>query len=332
MLQLPRLDTAIPMRLQPRASRQRGARLAQAVMGAGLVREEHVPARLDGGYLGVAEKALRAWLAENAATQCLHLKFVMSIGPQEVVDTFGTVAERRDEGAVIEWYCRGKAFPVGPELERLERLHPRLGMTVLSTLEEAAWRTVPIYSPLMILEAASNVYWCGDEDEDEAIQMSCETEEEARDMAASMVTRKLVDEAYPAWALRRARGRRDLGTRTLRRCLSTLKDRRARAVIQDVIALRDVPLPKRDWTDREGDFMGFAGVLTWGKHDDLTFRVIDDYEQMAGESGEYFEDCGRVILDSLRADALSAWIETMRPWFQAVRLIDGLLCKLCGRS
>lgn len=330
MLQLPRLDNSIPLRLQPRASRQRGARLAQAVMDAGLVRDEHVPAHLDNGYLRVAEKALQAWLIENAATQCLRLRFVMSIGPQEVVDTFGTVAERRDEGAVIEWYCSGKAFPVGPELERLERLHPRLGLTVLSTLEEAAWRTVPIYSPLMILEAASRVYWCGDDDEGEAIAMSCETEEEARDMAASMVTRKLVDAAYPAWALRRARRPRDLGTRTLRRCLSTLKDRRAREVVEDVIALRETPLPKRDWTGREGDFVGFAGVLTWGKNDDLTFRVIDDYEQMAGESGEYFEDCGSVFLDSLQGDAVSAWIESMGPWFKAVRLIDGLLCKLCA--
>jgi PRTRC genetic system protein F len=330
MLQLPQIDTGIPLHLQPRASRQRGARLVQAVLEAGLVREEHVPRSLNNGCVRVAESALHTWLNESVGTlHHLRLRFVMAVGPQEVVDTFGSQAERRGEGAVVEWSCEGRAFPVGPELERLERVLPRLGMTVLSALEEAAWRTVPMYSPMMILEVASRVYWCGDEDERDAIAMSCETADEARDMAASMVTRRLVDDAYPAWALRRPRRLRDLGTRTLRRCLSTIQDQRARAAIQDVIALRETPLPKRDWTDREGDFVGFAGALTWGEKDDLTFRVIDDFEQQASESGEYFEDCGRAILDSVGAEALAAWMNSMRPWFNAVRLIDGLLSKLC---
>ena len=328
MLQLPRFDPAIPLSLTPRASRQRGALLAKAMINSGLVRDEHLPARTDASHLKVAQAALRSWVNEQLGSlRGLRPKFVMAVGPHDLEHSFGEHAGRRD-GAVIEWSCEGGAFAVGPELERLERLWPRLGMTVLAVLEEAAWRTVPLYSPQMILEAASRIYWCGDEDEREAIAMSCQTEDEARDMAASMVTREMVEAAYPAWALRRGKRMREISTRTLRGGLRMVRDRRARAVIEDVIALRGIPLPKRDWRDREGDFAGFAGALTWGEKDQLSFRVVDDYEQMMGESGEYFEDCGRVFIDPAHDGALSGWIESMKPWFKAVRLIDSLLHKL----
>lgn len=332
MLQLPSLHTAIPMHLQPQSSRQRCARLANAVFGAGLIRAEHVRARGTDNYLPVAQRALQDWINERlTGLRCLRPRFTMVVGDLDLDDSFGTLAGHHD-GAVIEWFGYGDTFDVGPELERLEALHPRLGMTVLSAFEEAAWKTLPIYTPLMVLEAACDTYWCGDDDEEQAVEMSCQSEQEMQDMRENMVTRKMVDATYPQWALGYRRRRRNIGTRTLKVLRDTLSDGRARALIDDVLALRKLTLPRRDWSDREGRFMGYAGLLTWGKQDRLSLRVVDDYQQMIGESGDYFEDSGREFIRLDEPQALSSWMASMVPWCAALKLVDGLLHKLCRGS
>jgi PRTRC genetic system protein F len=334
MLQLPSLDPAIPLRLEPLASRQRCARLAQAVLDAGLVREQHVPARFTGDYRHVAQAALRGWLNEQfAGLQCLAPKFTMVVGQLELDDTFGEQRGSKD-GAVIEWFGYGGLFEVGPGLERLERGHPRLGMTVLTAIEEAAWRVMPIYTPLMVMEAASDTYWCGEDDEDEAVRMSCASEEDERDMRENMVTRAMIEKVYPPWALGYRKRRRNIGKRALNALRESVRDPGTRAAIDGVIKLRALlpHLQVPDWSFREGRFIGFAGLMTWGRGDDISQRVVDDYQSMIGESGDYFEDCGRQFVPLDDPQVLARWIASMQPWCEALRLIDGLLHTLIGGS
>jgi len=141
-----------------------------------------------------------------------------------------------------------------------------------------------------------------------------------------MVTRAMFDATFPAWALG---GRaRSLGRRTLRQLADAADDRRIGDVIECVLRLLDVDLPDYDWSMREGRFVGFSGVLAWGPKDELTTRVLDDYEQMVGESGDYFEPCGEDTLGAGDHETIAGWFAYMRKWCAGVKALDELTCRL----
>jgi hypothetical protein len=71
-------------------------------------------------------------------------------------------------------------------------------------------------------------------------------------------------------------------------------------VIESLMGVLGVDPPTYDWSFREGRFVGFSGVLAWGREDELTGRVLDDYEQMVSESGDYFETCGELTIARCR--------------------------------
>ena len=73
-------------------------------------------------------------------------------------------------------------------------------------------------------------------------------------------------------------------------------DRVLEVLTERLISVLVVDLPNYDWSYREGRFVGFSGVLAWGREDELTGRVLDDYEQMVSESGDYFETCGELTI------------------------------------
>jgi hypothetical protein len=73
-----------------------------------------------------------------------------------------------------------------------------------------------------------------------------------------------------------------------------------------------VPAKAPQAQDQEGYFIGFAGVLTW-REDGRHPRVVDDFEQMVGESGEFFEESGTCEIDLCGPDALLRWVKDMEP-------------------
>jgi PRTRC genetic system protein F len=331
MFQLPHIDSRIPTALVPRDSRLRGALMARAMLQAGVITERTLPARLDADHLKTCQRALQTWLHDAlSSVQFLRPLFRLTLGePADIGLTTGDGKGLPKPGAEIAWYGTGGVRSVGPALEQLENVRPRLGMTVLRTIEHAAWRTLPLFTPSMALEAASEAYWYGEEDEEMALDESCGADEAARaDMRENMLTRQMFDETFPPWALHWRNCDKGLSNWTLRRCAAEMRNRRVVAVIKDVLAIKAIKLPEADGSQREGRFIGFAGLLSWGERDALSLRVVDDYQQMIGESGEYFEECGsrRVAIDS--PEGFGAWLNEMDGWCRTVRLLDGLIVKL----
>jgi PRTRC genetic system protein F len=207
-------------------------------------------------------------------------------------------------------------------------------MTVLRIIEDRSWRTLPLFTPGTALDVARDFYWYGEEDEETALQESWGDDADAREeMRAGMVNRALFDTTFPKWALPGAGQRRPLRTRQIAEAAELAigsAGPRIRGVIQDACALMRLRLPTRapQAQDQEGYFIGFAGVLTWRDDDPVTPRVVDDFEQMVGESGEFFEESGTCEVDLCGPDALLRWVKDMEPWFSAVRLIDSLIFRL----
>ncbi|HQR77633.1 MAG TPA: PRTRC system protein F, partial [Burkholderiaceae bacterium] len=274
MFQLPVVDPGIPCALVPQASRRRGALLARTLLRTGIVDAALMPARPGPDHLRNCQTVLEGWVRrELGALRMLRPYFAMNL--REAGSDAGHAV---GPSCTIEW--GGESFGVrcvGPALEFLERHQPRLGRTVLQVLERQAFRTLPIYTPAIVMECASDVYWYGESDEDMALEEACgDDADERKAMRDNMVTRAMFDSTFPGWALG---GRsRPVGRRTLQHIAESASDRRVANVIESLISVLGVDLPNYDWSFREGRFVGFSGVLAWGREDELTTRVLDDYE------------------------------------------------------
>lgn len=334
MLALPRIDPDIPLRLVPVAARQRGAHLARVLIQAGLIDARTLPARMDADHIATCRAALTAWLNQRlCGLRCLRPMFSLGLHEAAGSEFAGEHDGYRLRGQ-IAWYGGGGTWCVGPALECLEAFHARLGMTVLRIIEDRSWRTLPLFTPGTALDVARDFYWYGEEDEETALQESWGDDADAREaMRAGMVTRTLFDATYPKWALPGASQRRPLRTRQIAEAAEQAigsAGPRIQGVIQDAGALMRLRVPARapQAQDQEGYFIGFAGVLTWREDDPVTPRVVDDFEQMVGESGEFFEESGTCEVDLCGPEALLRWVKDMEPWFAAVRLIDSLIFRL----
>ena len=335
MLALPGLDPDIPLRLVPKAAKQRGAQLAKVLIDAGLINADTLPARPGADHMATCGAALVAWLNQQlSGLRCLRPTFSLSLSES----TDGDPASDGDAVTLhgqIAWYGSGGTWCIGAALERLEDLHPRLGLTVLRVLEDQSWRTLPLFTASTALDVAMDLYWYGEESEEVALEEAWGDDQERREeMRSGMVTRALFDAAFPKWALWCASRCRPLGHRALAAIAKRVTCARVLSVIDDVRALARLRLPERtrQEQEQEGYFIGFAGVLAWSPDDPVTPRVVDDFEQMVGESGEFVEESGTRDVDLSDPDDLLAWVKDMAPWFEAVRLIDGLIFKLADRN
>ena len=335
MLALPGLDPDIPLRLVPKAAKHRGAQLAKVLIDAGLINADTLPTRLGADHMATCRAALTAWLNRKlSGLRCLRPTFSLSLSEP----TQGDAASDGDAVTLhgqIAWYGGGGTWCVGAALECLEDIHPRLGLTVLRVIEDQSWRTLPLFTASTALEVAMDIYWYGEANEEVALEEAWGDDQERREeMRDGMVTRALFEGTFPAWALRGTTRRRPLGHRALAAIAKRVTCARVRSVIDDVRALARLRLPERalQAQDKEGNFIGFAGVPAWSPDDPVTPRVVDDFEQMVGESGEFFEESGTREVDLSDPDDLLAWVKDMAPWFEAVRLIDGLIFKLADRN
>jgi PRTRC genetic system protein F len=259
MFQLPSIDPSIPCTLVPQASRRRGALLARTLIRAGAFDAALMPSRPGPDHIKTCQTVLEGWVRrELGALRMLRPYFGMHLR-----ETGNDASQAVGPTCRIEW--GGESFGVrcvGPALECLERHRPRLGRTVLRALERYAFRTLPIYTPAVVMECASDVYWYGECDEEMALEEACgDDAEERKSMRDSMVTRAMFDSTFPCWALE---GRtRLLGRRTLLQIAESASDRRIASVIESVLGLLAMNPPGYDWAFREGRFVGYSGVLAW---------------------------------------------------------------------
>jgi len=296
---------------------------------AGILNDTTLPKRLSADHVETCRAALTAWLNQNlTGLKFLRPSFSLTLGSSE-----GSDAQTTNQGelpATITWYGGGGGtWDLGSALEWLERSSSGLGRTVLRVLERQSQRTLPLVTPREVLSFASACYWCGENDEVMVLEESCgEDEQELEAMRAGMVKRSDFDAAYPEWTLKYPRKRPELSRTALRALRTTIKSERVRAILDDVIALKDINLPQPNHADLEGFPVGFGGLVLWGKNDQFTRRVLDDFDQMVGESGDYYEECGVREIDACDPNGLMEWQEEMKPWFAVVRLLDALMSKL----
>jgi PRTRC genetic system protein F len=338
-LSLPRLGASVPRKIVPGRLGAANAAITRFLLDAKAFRDSDLPEACDDS-MRACERALANWIARQIGPlRCLRPTFHM-----QVLDSFAHTIDRCRQGSdrelppyaavEVSWSESGvQERPVGRRLEELEAAGPGLGATVLHVLHRQALRAYPLFTPTVACDMASWVYWYGEEDEETALDMQCGDDEEAREAArAEMVSRDLLDDAFPAWARtwprRRTKDRSPnlWSTIDLRRAAERLTDPRQRAIVGDAIALARLPIADDFRCDCDGEFVGFGAVLSWTEGD-LTTRVFDDLMQHAQE-GECCDRMGEQRMALSAPAAMTQWQRAMRPRFKAIALIDRLIGRL----
>jgi PRTRC genetic system protein F len=81
------------------------------------------------------------------------------------------------------------------------------GSVILHVLCRQSAFVYPLFTPDIACDVATYLYWCGEDDEETALDMNCgEDEEEREAMRAEMVSKATLEASYPAWARRWPRG------------------------------------------------------------------------------------------------------------------------------
>lgn len=340
-LTLPRLAESVPRKIVPGGLGAANASISRFLLDAKAFRDADLPESFDDS-MRACEQALANWVArEIGPLRCLRPSFHMQVlnGQGNTIDRYREAKGREPVeygGVEISW-CEASVqeWPVGRRLEELQTALPGLGATVLHVLHRQSLRAFPLFTPEVAREFASWVYWYGEEDEETALDMHCGDDEAEREATrAEMVTRDLLDDAFPVWARtwpgRQSREQGPVGWKTidLRKALPLLADPRQRAIVTDAIALARLRIEDEFRCDCDGEFVGFGAVLSWSESD-LTTRVFDDLMQQAHE-GECYDRMGEVRIALNTPSAMSKWQGAMRPRFRAIGLIDRLIGALSG--
>ncbi|PND30196.1 PRTRC system protein F [Achromobacter pulmonis] len=337
-LTLPRLSGAVPRTVVPGVLAAANTRIARFLIDADVFGAADIPESWDDS-LRACEQAIAACIRrEIGPLHCLRPGFGMHVLDADGFPIGGySVGRASDKPRVytaVEVYwgeTSEQAWPVGQRLQALEAALPGLGRTVLQALREGCAQVYPLFTPDIACDVASMIYWCGEENEEIALDMNCGDDEKEREaMRCDMLTRAELDETYPEW-VRQWMGqtaKKRPGRCSLRRAVKTLTDPGLRQIAADALSLSRLQCDDTFRPEIEGEYVGFGAVLSW-EDGDLTTRIYDDLLQLAHQS-EFCERMGEFTIALNDPGALGAWVRAMRPRFRAIGLIDRLIHQLAA--
>jgi len=265
------------------------------------------------------------WIEQQVAgMQCLplHVRLVMGKADEEFT------GRPAGQGMVTAlWSSTCEPFTVGPALDALEALLPGLGQTVLTTIDLTGPMLVPAFTAWDAMGVAQEYFWQGEPNEEVALDEMCGDDEAEREaMRDGMVTRKMVDEAFPSWSTMWPKRRKKVSLRALATVAESARSVKARRVADLVFALRRLRLKDECRPQGDGWFIGFGPVLMW-RDNDLTTRIFDDFCNDACQS-ETVDWCGEHRFDLLDESSVKVWMALMKPRFKGIRLLDNLIFEL----
>ncbi|MDR0634134.1 MAG: PRTRC system protein F [Azoarcus sp.] len=324
---LPRIDARVPPRVTPARTVAANGDISEFLLDADVLSPSDIPSAWRDS-LDACEQTLARWInREIGPLSCLTPVFSLNIlrrggGYDDAPSSPGDC-----EALEIGWWEGDiDPWPIGAGLEALARQARGLGAIVLHVLDRQSRLAYPLFTPAVAHEVASMLYWYGENDEEAALDMSCEEGDEAarEAMRAEMVTRALIASSSPAWAHDWPRGLAlPYCARHLRRALKTLTDPTARRIAENALALSLLRFENDYLPEAEGEFIGFGGVLAW-LEDDVTVRVYDDLVNAAYQ-GEFCETMGTACFGIDAPASFGQWQRDMKPRFQAISLIDRLI-------
>lgn len=337
VLTLPELSSVVPLSVASRAQSAANAGLCRCLIAAGIVHEDALP-QDEPDPLKACQRAIDTWIKRLIGPlHCLQPRVAIQVLDEHHHHPASRGGEQTAYAYLDLYWCEyhESEWPVGRRLEALNAAMPGLGATVLQVLRERSRYVYPVFTPDIADDVSSYLYWQGESDEEAALDMMCEDDNEAdrEAMRDEMVTRAMLDAAYPEWARRwlarpekgrrRRKGDTSLRLCDLRRAAKTLTDPAMRAIATDALALSRLALDDSFLPDADGEFIGFGAVLSWDEAD-ITTRIYDDLLNLAHQS-EFCDRMGEAVVPLDDPGALTACFVRLGLRFEAIALIDRLI-------
>jgi len=335
-LALPRIGPQVPRAIVPGPLLAANGTVSRFLLDADAFEAADLPPTWSDS-LQACQRALDRWLKRQIGPlHCLAPRFELRMvkrdgGFGDYYD-YGRPPPRSGFAFDAVEACWGEyseqEWPVGEALAALGRQVHGLDGVVLHVLRRQCTFVYPLFTPDIACDVATYLYWCGEQDEEAALDAHCGDDPADREaMRADMVTKAMLEEAYPAWARRWPRRLEPPQvTRFLRRALTRLSDPTAKAVTEDALALARLSFDDSFRPEVDGEFVGFGAVLSWSEGD-ITTRIYDDLLNLAHQA-EHCNHMGEVRVPLDDPGGFAAWQRLMAGRFEGIRLIDRLIHRL----
>lgn len=275
---------------------------------------------------------LQRWI-DSYTTLMKHINFSLYVANHpEMVNVNGGDMEEvyeeivKKEGTPIfiaAQHDYGSHLLLEGSITAIEELHPGFGQYVLSIINVGFFRTLQSYTPSIMFEVASMHYWMGESDESSYVEELESNGENPED--CDLFTRATFNKSFPDWVVF---PKKKLSKAAIKRITKSEDDLSAK-VAQVVLELRkcidlkwEMPLAYcNTWYFR----MATCCILRWNI-DDLTYQILDDFEQYAMESGDGYADLHGVSLLNLNSDTeFHEWKLKMEQGLHMITLLDQLI-------
>lgn len=336
---IPSLHPKIPFTLSQEEGVNVWAKLAIRMLENNMISPEETSRANIKTISKIVMSGMQRWLDSHTA-KLKHINFGFFIANQpdqigtgsgsNIDEEFESVIERKGTPVLFaSQHDDGNHLFLEDAITALESFKPGFGQIVLSLLDRSFGRTLQALTPTVMLEIAMNHYWMGEEDETTYVEEYLQEGECADDY--NIFTRAEFDHAFPSWVVTP----HSLLDETDLAAIAVTGNTQAANVAWLLLLLgdcitQDVELPMgycNEWHYR----LAACCILRWNERD-ATFRILDDFEQYAAESGEGYPDLhGVTLLDLETVDAFSQWKTKMEQGFKMLSLMDELL-DLIGRE
>lgn len=269
-------------------------------------------------------ESFSAWIeAETGPLQVLHPGFGAQIG--------GYMGSGEpDYSLTLGWASNETAWiTIGPCIRVLEGLHPGLGRTVMHTLHQGGFNSIPLFSFDYQLDICECYFWGGCASEREYVEDFGLDEDEAEGYLSEVLSREDVFRETPEDVLRQMRGP-DLPDESLWQIADDSLHcavRRIAELLLDVGSIGTVGIAKAfhdHCRDLSGEFVGFGAIVQWSDSD-LTGEVAERFCQQEYESGTGYTDAGSVGVDLEDSEGFARTLDELRQMLRLIRTLDELL-------
>lgn len=288
LMGLPRIPAGIPTELLHSADSKNTAKIALALLDAGLLTEADV---VDDKRhpVSLIESCFKRWFERTAAPlSIIDLKMDMTDTVENWDSEFSDdeakkhfqLAEDAPTVAFGVHFGKWDRFFLKEKIEAIERVAPGLGKTAMEKLESTLHASMFAVTPSFIEDAARYNYWGGADDESEYLAEYGADDEEREQMMGEMITKADVDALMP-----------NLETKVLSSEeiseLTASEDTLVASVAAKLLEMdRDEGYERPQHTDQvsqDGSMYTERGIWLQWQPDKLTDQIADDWYNYAME-------------------------------------------------
>ena len=286
--------------------------------------DEDIQVDADATVQQIVSIALANWASKHCAdVQVLDRFDIIAAVDDEL---FGLESRGDENDSPNHWAIAieaGQDFPyivVDEKLLELEKEFCGLGRTAIHMAEQASFKTFTVFSAMVAKDIASYIYWQGEDNDEDVIQI---LEDEGMELEEMFLPSQLVG-AFPSFFFKGD----VLTEQALQSIAASSIDSMASEVARIILSIMDLindgaELPGLQ--DYSNDSAYFSCILGISADNNPLRRVIDDHFECANSGSDYYTGYYGIAKIPFEMESFLKWRETMEKGFALYSNLDHLI-------